>query len=56
MTKQAWLVRPYPHGTTKRLDEFKAKNFVAIGWPKIGNLSGKSREALKALLSGAPYN
>lgn len=56
MSKQAWLVRPYPDGEVKRLDEFKAKNFVAIGWPNIGNLAGKSREELKELLSGAPYN
>ena len=55
MSKQAWLVRPYP-GEIKRLEEFKAKNIVAIGWPNIGNLSGKSREDLKELLSGAPYN
>lgn len=56
MSKQAWLVRPFPDGETKRLDEFKSKSFVAIGWPNIGNLAGKSREELKELLSGAPYN
>lgn len=54
--KQAWLVRPYPDGKTKRIDEFKRGNFVAIGWPCIGNLAGKSREELKELLSGEPYN
>lgn len=56
MSKQAWLVRPYPDGETKRLDEFKSKNFVAIGWPNIGSLEGKSREDIKELLSGEPYN
>lgn len=56
MSKQAWLVRPFPDGETKRLDEFKASNFVAIGWPNIGNLSGKSREDIKELLTGEPYN
>lgn len=56
MSKQAWLVRPFPDGETKRLDEFKAKDFVAIGWPNIGDLSGKSREDLKEILSGEPYN
>ncbi len=56
MSKQAWLVRPFPDGETKRLDEFKAHNFVAIGWPNIGNLSGKSREDIKEILSGEPYN
>jgi len=56
MSKQAWLVRPFPDGKTKRLDEFKANNFVAIGWPNIGNLAGKSREDIKKILSGNPYN
>ena len=56
MSNQAWLVRPYPDGETKRLDEFKRKNFVAIGWPGIGDLAGKSREDIKDLLSRAPYN
>ncbi len=55
MSKQAWLIRPYPNGE-KRLDEFKEKKFVAIGWPNIGNLTGKSREDLKEILSGDPYS
>lgn len=53
--KNAWLVRPYPHDI-KRLDEFKQNNIVAIGWPGIGNLTGKSREDIKTILSGEPYN
>lgn len=56
MSKQAWLLRPFPDGNTKRLDEFKANNFIAIGWPGIGNLDGKSREDIKEILSGEPYN
>lgn len=56
MSKQAWLVRPFPDGKTKKLDEFKARNFIAIGWPGIGSLQGKSREDIKVILSGAPYN
>lgn len=55
MSKQAWLVRPFPDNETKRLNEFKTNNFVAIGWPGIGDLTGKSREELKELLSRAPY-
>ena len=51
----AWLVRPFPH-EIKRLEEFKQKNIVAIGWPGIGDLTGKSREDIKSILSGAPYN
>jgi predicted Mrr-cat superfamily restriction endonuclease len=50
----AWLVRPYPHDNP-RLNEFQSKNIVAIGWPNIGDLSGKSREELKTILSGTPY-
>lgn len=56
MSRQAWLVRPYPDGSTKRLEEFKSGQFVAIGWPGIGDLTGKSREDLKEILSGDPYN
>lgn len=51
----AWLVRPYPH-EIKRLDEFKQMNIVAIGWPGIGDLTGKSRSDLKNILSDDPYN
>lgn len=53
--ENAWLVRPCPHDK-KRLQEFQDKNIVAIGWPGIGNLEGKSRENLKQILSGSPYN
>ena len=51
----AWLLRPYPHNI-KRLDEFKCNNIIAIGWPNIGDLTGKSKEEIKSILSGAPYN
>lgn len=51
----AWLVRPFPH-KIKRLEEFKTNNIVAVGWPGIGDLTGKSREDIKAILSGSPYN
>lgn len=50
----AWMVRPNP-GKKSRLNEFRQKNIVAIGWPGIGNLTGKSREELKYLLSQPPY-
>lgn len=52
--KNAWLVRPFPYGT-KRLDEFKTQNIVAIGWPGIGDLTNKLREDIKEILSGVPY-
>lgn len=51
----AWLVRPFPHDT-KRLEEFKQNSIVAIGWPGIGDLTGKLREDIKSILSGSPYN
>lgn len=50
----AWLVRPTPHGIN-RMTEFKNLSIVAIGWPGIGDLTGKSREELKALLQEKPY-
>lgn len=52
--KQTWLVRPVPHGTN-RIEEFRAQNIIAIGWPELQDLTGFSREGLKALLAQAPY-
>lgn len=52
--KNAWLVRPYPHDIP-RITEFRQNNIVAIGWPGIGNLTGKSREEIKQILTGEPY-
>lgn len=51
----AWLVRCKLDDISK-IDEFKTQNIVAIGWPSIGDLSGKSREELKNLLKEDPYN
>ena len=50
----AWLVRPSPHGHN-RMNGFKSGNFIAIGWPGIGDLTGKTREQIKELLSRPPY-
>ena len=53
----AWLVRPYPHNTNiKRINEFKINNIVAIGCPQLNDLTQKSREEIKTILSGSPYN
>lgn len=52
---KAWLVRPIPHGIN-RMEEFKSNNIVAVGWPLIGDLTGKSREEIKSILQGPPYN
>ncbi len=54
-SKKAWLLRPNPHGIN-RINEFKTDAFIAIGWPGIGDLNGKSREEIKSILSGPPYN
>lgn len=54
MSRSAWLVRPFPHNK-KRLDEFKKADIIAIGWPGIGDLSRKSREGIKEILAGKPY-
>lgn len=53
--KNAWLIRPYPHGIN-RVTEFRENGIIAIGWPCIGDLKGKSREDLKLLLSQPPYS
>ncbi|MEH7009220.1 hypothetical protein V7087_00115 [Neobacillus niacini] len=50
----AWLLRPSPHGNN-RMREFLEDNIIAIGWPGIGDLSGKSREQIKTTLSEPPY-
>ena len=55
MNRQAWLLRPFPDGETKHLDEFRRDKFVAVGWAKTGDLTGKSREDIKKILSGNPY-
>lgn len=52
---KAWLLRPNPHNKF-RLEEFKAGNIIAVGWPGIGDLTNKSREDIKSLLQGNPYN
>lgn len=51
----AWLLRPYPNNLPQ-LNLFKQQNFIAIGWPCIGDLSGKSKEELKKIMSLPPYS
>lgn len=51
----AWLIRPYPH-KQPRLSEFLDNEIIAVGWPCIGDLNGKSREELKETLSEPPYS
>ncbi|MEF2794434.1 MAG: hypothetical protein U0N62_03055 [Hydrogeniiclostridium sp.] len=47
-------MRPYPDNI-KRLAEFRRDSLVGIGWPSLGDLSGKTKEELKVLISGEPY-
>lgn len=49
MAQKAWVVRPYPHGKL-RLQEFLTQGIVAIGWPKTGDLAGKSKSQIKEVL------
>lgn len=51
----AWLIRPIPH-SINRLSEFLNNGIIAVGWPCIGDLTGKSREELKDILSKPPYS
>lgn len=52
---KAWMLRPEPHGHN-RISEFLSNNIIAIGWPFIDDLTGKSREEIKNLLAAPPYN
>ena len=45
----AWVVRPKPHGTN-RLDEFLEDNFIAIGWPSVGNLTEDNKSDIRSRL------
>ncbi len=54
---KAWLLRPYPHNhDICRLDYFRENNLIAIGWPGIQSLAGKSRDQIKEILEGPPHN
>lgn len=49
MSDHAFMVRPYPDNE-KRLDLFQEKGIVAIGWPGMGNLSGKAAQDIEGIL------
>lgn len=51
---QAWLLRPSPSGKN-RISEFKQDSIIAIGWPDVGNLSGKNHDQIKSSLAAPPY-
>lgn len=52
---KAWLVRPNPNNIP-RITEFLKNNIVAVGWPGIGDLTSESRQQIKSILEGDPYN
>ena len=49
MNKSAYVVKAFPDGKD-RWKEFQEKGIIAIGWPALSDLSGKSREEIKKLL------
>lgn len=55
INKNAWLVRPYPNNMS-RIEEFQAQNIIAIGWPGIGDLNGKTKQDIREILSREPYD
>jgi len=49
MSSNFYLIRPYPNDDL-RIEEFRQKNVIAIGWGDIGNVLGKSRDEIRELL------
>src|SRR5437588_9015244 len=49
MHPQAWIVRARPHHID-RSNEFTRGNLVALGWPNLGNLTGKQLQQIRLTL------
>jgi hypothetical protein len=49
-----WMLRPYL-GDQDRIEEFQNDDIVAIGWPLVGDLSGRSNEDFRSALEES-YN
>ena len=47
--RKAWVIRANPHHT-QRIQEFLRDDLIALGWPKLGDLSGMNRGEIKAIL------
>lgn len=45
----SWLVRPNPI-QKRRMEEFLRGNLIAIGWPRLPDLTGRNKEEIKSLL------
>jgi predicted Mrr-cat superfamily restriction endonuclease len=52
---KAWLVRPKPHNIN-RIREFLDEKIIAIGWPELSSLIGKTEENIKTELKSHPRN
>lgn len=52
---KAWLVRPNPHNLY-RMREFINDKIIAIGWPEVGSLEGKTKDDIKRELTNHPLN
>ena len=50
-----WMLRPKPHNIP-RMREFLENNIIAIGWPEITSLVGKTRGEIKEALKNHPLN
>ena len=47
--KKYFRLRAFPN-FKDHYEDFIKHNFVALGWPKIGDLTGKSKEEIRNLL------
>ena len=52
--QDAWVVRPKPR-RINRTQEFLDLNIIAIGWPKVGDLTDHSRRDIRRRLTELPY-
>lgn len=49
MDKSVYVVKAFPDGKD-RWKEFQEKSIIAIGWPTVGDVSGKNKDDIKELL------
>lgn len=50
-----WIIRPYPHDKP-RIDEFRTKQIVAVGWPFTGDARELSEEELQQTIEARGQN
>lgn len=53
--EKVWLVRPKPHNIN-RMREFLSDNIIAIGWPELSSLVGKTKDDIHTELVPHPLN